>query len=266
MQALLQESERRNYELYHENCELTQQVANLKKLLATNRAYGEQLQQHTMLSQLGNQKEWDEREAKYKQIIAQLKESLRKQETCISLSQYRQVHQRAETKALEVEEQRKTVAQLRDTVNKLQKQLASAPKQKSVNIASGDKENTTKTSKVARKVTFVGATPSKAKKEGESRLNRVATPMPVEESFYTPGKLEPTTPNQENSVSKLNFDSPQVRSVSFTLATPKNRSSIVRAAGGRKGLQEQLRRARSPTAGPLSDITANVNRPAVVQA
>jgi hypothetical protein len=278
-EARLKEYAHSTCRLERDNLDLTKQIQHLSDELTVSRSYAEELMES---AQDKNQKDWEERETMYKKVIRTLKKQVRTEEAMVSIGLYRTAVVEAKNKTAQCEQHEQEVKNLSSKVIQLEIQLedrhARSGTDKTLNIkaspvkVSSNKEN-------SFRLANVNVPPVK-------RALRMISPD-VTKQVAPPPPPAPKTPRRNvafASSSKINAPPPQRavpkislvartqvapppppapktpktrrRNVSFDFSpiAPKSadrsqlRVSMVRAAGGRKALQEKLHQMRSPRA------------------
>jgi hypothetical protein len=176
------------------------------------------------------QSEWDKHQQQSSAIIRRLKEQIRSTETMIPIGVYKAALESADQEAAKADDYSKRVAALTKQVATLTSRLTQAGK----------------------------VPPPPPLPSSSSRaLQPLRVSIPIDRTPVRP-KLPPknVTPTENKPPESINVSQPSVSSrkaVSFAVdfkspAEPKSatRMSKIRALGGRKALEEQLRKARSP--------------------
>jgi hypothetical protein len=227
--------------LKKDNETLMNQIAEMSELLAATRSYADRLQ-ISLSEQQQQQVEIDQREAHYRSIIKNLKGKIRQDDSAVPIGLFKQAVARADAKSSELENQKNMITQLKQEVVMLQSKL----------------KDMDSTSSALNIVVAPIATPTpRSKSTGSQRSNTVQ----AEEGQERRVSFAPVTPVRTNhphlvvdGTSPLKENETPLSSRQLTPKSQQSsskaasRASLVRAAGGRKGLVEKLKQARSPVA------------------
>jgi hypothetical protein len=220
--------------------QLTRQLQHLSDELTASRAHADELMSSERDKQ---QNTWGKQQTAYKQVIRGLKEQLRTDEAMVSMKLYKSAVEEVKTKARECETHQKIVWNLNSKVAKLEQQLQGCQ-------TSSVKENSSNlNSKVAKLEQQLQGCQTSSVKENSSTPIRPSTKRVVARKRAS---KEETTDN----TAFLKTTEMQRRNAAFTFGAPvvdkneggRSRITMVRAAGGRKGLQKKLSKLRSPRA------------------
>jgi hypothetical protein len=303
-EGLLINATHRRRHLERENLALMEQIKYLSEELITSRAQMEELLQSAQLEQHAA---WEERERKYKLIIREMKEHIRKKENVVPVSLYRTAVAEAKQHAGESKIHKQITASLQVKVAELERAMEAKnlgiEQNVTQTIAEKQKENQPPPPPSKRShVTFVEKqqgpyletvrVPTEPSPAVATVHNKASAMKPASEvrpalknangnvsSATVPAKLTtkpalknanipakdaktPTTPSNNASrtprLPKQHTTPPAAGSktpsrLEFTCSPVKGsegrsriRVSMVRAAGGRIGLQKKLREMRSP--------------------
>jgi hypothetical protein len=230
--------------------QLTKELQHLQDELTASRAYTDEFMSSARANQ---QKAWEKQEAVYKKAIRGLKQQLRTEEAVVSMELYKSAVEEGKTKISECESYQEKVSRLNLKVAQLEWKLQGWQTRP-------DKENsstlilpssTVITSKKASKeeTTELQGWPTKPDKENSTTLV-----LPSRKKVIMSKKASKEEANENKA--PLKTSKRERRNVAFTCVpslVDKNESrkriTMVRLAGGRKGLQEKLNKARSPRAG-----------------
>lgn len=210
--------------------QLTKQLQELSLDITASRAQADHL---VKSARDKHQTRWMQQEASYKQAIQSLKKQLRTEETTVSLKLYRSAVQDVKAKTAQCQGHREEVTTLKAQVAQLQQTLQKHPAR-------------------ANKVQVAPLTPKemarpgkKAKDPSTPKAKDLPSKTTRQRSALKDGNVEnmaqPKTPKTPRPAATFNFVP--------VIDKSKSRFSMVRAAGGRKGLQEKLNQVRSPRAG-----------------
>jgi hypothetical protein len=278
VEAHLEETVQSSRRLEWDNLQLTRELQHLSDELTASRAYTDEFMTSARANQ---QKAWEKQEAVYKKAIRGLKQQLRTEEAVVSMELYKSAVEEGKTKVSECESYQEKVSRLNLKVAQLEwklqgwqtkpdKENSSAsilPSSKTV-IASkkastkADKENSSAVNLPSSKTVIAS---KKASNEKTTELQSWQTKADKENSSTLviaskKASKEETTENK----APLKNTKRERRNVAFTCVPTladknegRKRITMVRAAGGRKGLQKKLNQARSPRA-KLAQVHANI--------
>lgn len=209
LEATVQSSSR----LERDNLKLARELQHLSDELTASRANADELMSSARANQ---QKSWEKQEAVYKKVLRGLKQQLRKDEAVVSMELYKSAVADGKAKLRECENHQEKVSRLNSKVAQLEWQL-------------------------------------KGWQTRSDKNNSSTLILPSSKRVIASKKAS----KEETTENKAPLKSPKIerRNVAFTCVPPpadkiegRKRITMVRAVGGRKGLQEKLNQVRSPRA------------------
>lgn len=309
-EGLLVEATRARCRLERETAALMEQIKYLSAELHDSR---EQLEELWQAAQRDERAAWEEREFKYKRIIREMKEQIRKQVNAVPVGLYRTAVAEAKQHAVECQSYRAAAASLEIQVERLERAMHAqkngrpTKQTNEVNKLSfvGDHPSTLTAPKMsnlskimsqvatekpaiklsnttldhlhaaspATKVDTAAASTIASVKKPAAKIVNCNVPVESDEAMSlhpkTPSNNEPRTPRLPRrcpTPPAAGSKTPSRLEYTWTPATlgsegrSRIRVSMVRAAGGRMGLQKRLREMRSPTPSRQRNTAAGLQK------
>lgn len=269
METRLRQTNESKASLERDNFALTGHIQELTEQLSATRRYTDQV---VKLKSARHEKHWKKRETEYKSVIQGLEARVRNQKAMVPVGLYKSAVAEAENWSAKAAKQEVEMSNLNAKVTSLQAKLRLKDQVAKKSVVARFKPSVRVGMRVGNESQPSVATPSTSimpipklvpenlPEPSQAPLSPSSPPPSVQSKENATPKATPHTSKVTFSVlhakvASTNRPSPkatplQARKVSF--ATPNSadrpsvRAALVQAAGGRKGLMEQLKRMRSP--------------------
>jgi hypothetical protein len=248
VEAELETTVQSSRRLEWDNLQLTRELQHVSDELTASRAYADEVMSSARANQ---QKSWEKQEAVYKKVIRSLRQQLRTDETVVSMALYKSAVEEGRTKARECESHQENVSRMNSKVAQLEWQLKGwqprPDKENASTVILPSSKRVITSEKASKEETTENKAPFKT---AEIMRRNVAMVRAAEEET-----TENKAPFKTNEMKRRNVAFACVQTTSDN-NDGRKRITMVRAAGGRKGLQAKLNHVRSPRA-KLPPLLAN---------